>query len=556
MNKHPQPDTAPVTTNLADAAAFLRQRGITEAAVLRASLPQAWGFVKPVRVDDLATLKRQANATGAVIASGAEAAEVSRLVAQLRRRARLLSLLPSARAEEPTAPDAEKDASNAEKPIQNTAKTASDTAEMGPNSAHSAAKTLHLDINEALKAEENAASNAENPTQNAAKTAPKAAEMGPNSAHSAAKILHLDINEALKSEGAAPARAENDAANGMKSAENAAKTAPEAAKTGQNSANNAAQPLPLDMDEALKAEENAAAEGASSAAEPAPDTVETPEKAPESSAANADSGSRRAAEPEKKPADGTAEPLFVVLIDSLAEVPALADLPGAQPELVAVGAIAAEKEAVTDALRRAYACATDTLWEKHADGPIAAKAKYVLSQSRELLARHSTDAAQAAALLLERGHEGGYAFLLGTALSRRYGLPLGEAAEKALPGLQQAMEGTAAEVETLPQLRLRDVPALAEAACRPRRAMARALTVEELAQALRCLYVPMAGPMQAETLLPRQRAFFASGRRASARRSWQRWPAGWTAMKRTLRRRCRPIWASAPSRPTKRRFCW
>ena len=210
------------------------------------------------------------------------------------------------------------------------------------------------------------------------------------------------------------------------------------------------------------------------------------------------------------PENGPERPLFLLLIDTLEAVPALADLPGAQPALAVVAPITAEASAVTEALRLAHACATDTLWERHADSPIAAKAKFVLSQSRALLAQGG-DATQAASLLLERGHEGGYAFQLGAALSQRYGLPRGEAMMLALPGLQQAMEGTAAEAASLPQLRLRDVPALAARARRPRRAMARSLTEEELARALRRLYVPMEGPARVEALIPRQQAFFDSG---------------------------------------------
>lgn len=424
MNKHPQPDTAPVLTDLAEAAQWLRRRGVAEAAVLRAELPQAWGFVKTARVEDFATLKRQAAATGAVIATGAEAADVSHLVGQLRRRAAMMALLPSAKAE-----DAED----------------GDTAAPGEGRP---------------------------------------------------QRLCLDIDEALRVEGAA--RAEEPEAAAEKKPESPAEEEP---KTP--TAEEAAQAP------ASHVKEGAESPAAEAAEKPASPVAEDPAPSPDAPAAE----TLAPAQPTPAAPAGKDEgPVFVLLIDSLAAVPALADLPGAQPDVAVVGAVSASAEDVTDALRMAHACATDTLWEKRFGGPVATKAKNVLTRSRALLEGHSADAGQAAALLLERGHEGGYAFLLGTALSQRYGLPLGEAAEKALPGLQQAMEGTSpAPGAKLPMLRLRDVPALASAARRPRRAMARTLTAEELAQALRTLYVPMDGPAAVEELLPRQRAFFQEG---------------------------------------------
>ena len=95
---------SPITCSMSDAALWLRTHGITEAASRKAAMPEDLPL-KIARGDDLATLKRQLMRTGAILATQEDAAEISRMVAKLRRGNPLLALFSSAKAEEEDAPE-------------------------------------------------------------------------------------------------------------------------------------------------------------------------------------------------------------------------------------------------------------------------------------------------------------------------------------------------------------------------------------------------------------------------------------------------------------------
>ena len=99
---------SPITCSMSDAALWLRTHGITEAASRKAAMPEDLPL-KIARGDDLATLKRQLMRTGAILATQEDAAEISRMVAKLRRGNSLLALLSSAKAEEEDAPEETED---------------------------------------------------------------------------------------------------------------------------------------------------------------------------------------------------------------------------------------------------------------------------------------------------------------------------------------------------------------------------------------------------------------------------------------------------------------
>ena len=99
---------SPITCSMSDAALWLRTHGITEAASRKAAMPEDLPL-KIARGDDLATLKRQLMRTGAILATQEDAAEISRMVAKLRRGNPLLSLFSSAKAEEEDAPEGTED---------------------------------------------------------------------------------------------------------------------------------------------------------------------------------------------------------------------------------------------------------------------------------------------------------------------------------------------------------------------------------------------------------------------------------------------------------------
>ncbi len=90
---------SPITCSMSDAAQWLRSHGITEAASRKAAMPEDLPL-KIARGDDLATLKRQLMRTGAILATQEDAAEISRMVAKLRRGNPLLALFSSAKAED------------------------------------------------------------------------------------------------------------------------------------------------------------------------------------------------------------------------------------------------------------------------------------------------------------------------------------------------------------------------------------------------------------------------------------------------------------------------
>ena len=95
---------SPITCSMSDAALWLRTHGITEAASRKAAMPEDLPL-KIARGDDLATLKRQLMRTGAILATQEDAAEISRMVAKLRRGNPLLALFSSAKAEDEDAPE-------------------------------------------------------------------------------------------------------------------------------------------------------------------------------------------------------------------------------------------------------------------------------------------------------------------------------------------------------------------------------------------------------------------------------------------------------------------
>ena len=95
---------SPITCSMSDAALWLRSHGITEAASRKAAMPEDLPL-KIARGDDLATLKRQLMRTGAILATQEDAAEISRMVAKLRRGNPLLALFSSAKAEDEDAPE-------------------------------------------------------------------------------------------------------------------------------------------------------------------------------------------------------------------------------------------------------------------------------------------------------------------------------------------------------------------------------------------------------------------------------------------------------------------
>ena len=352
-----------VSKSVEETGAWLYSHQVREAAVRHAVLPEALTFVRAQRVEDFAALRRQTELTGVVIAAPEEAAQVSRMVAAMRRKEALKRLLPSAKAEE----------------------------------------KLCLNIDDALEQEK--------PVQT-------------------------------------PQQAPDEAAH---------------------------------------------------AAEPKAEPANAQKAVKESKS-------------KEHPAHAGEEPLFLLVVSDLENIPSLADLPGAQPSWVLVTPIHACEEEIVAALDYARGIATDTLWEKQTKTPAYNAACEALKTCQQMLRERRYSAQDAAVALLCRGHEGGYVYLTGKALSTRYGLKCGKAMRLVLPGFQHLMEGTENTHEVLKPLRIRDIPDLAAQAIHPRKPMARTITRQELEQVLHGIYdAPQSERPQVEALIPQQQAFFDSG---------------------------------------------
>ena len=372
--------TAPIVTrDPAEAAALLQQLGVTHAASLHVTLPAGMNGLILHPVDDLPALRRETRGLGAMIVTGRDAAEASRIAANLRRRgigARFLLL--NAHAEEV-----------------------------------SFEPSLSPDIEDALKNE-----------------APLQAQPLPVVEETVRPALSLNIEDALKNE------------------------------------------LPSTQPDIPQAEDIPAA----------PVITDAPQEAP--------------ALPENAPESKTLQPrqdtLFILLIDSLRDVPALAELPGIQPDLVIVAP--ASGEGTEDALAELRLCAADAAYTK---GTVPAALP--------------EDAAPAALCeaLLHRSPTGGYTACLARALRDKYCLSLTVAADHAIPAIQRVM-GDDATPAPLPALRLRDIDELTDAAAR-RTAKQRKLTAAQLRQAVHSLYAAPEGKPELDDLLAKQRAFFSSG---------------------------------------------
>ncbi len=380
----------PIIASVPEAVAWLREKEITEVSSSKATLPDGLKL-KIARGDDLATLKRQLLRTGAILATPSNAADVSRMVAKLRRRNPLLSLFPSAKAEdEQASPDL----------------TASSDATVSSDDAASPDLAASPEIaasTDATVLSDDAASAEEVPA----------------------------IEEAPAEEAAAPQN-------------------PPEEKTKADTA-------------------------------PAKDVKEK-------------------------------EYFFLLLVDTLENVPSLADLPGAQPDLTIMAPIHACEEELMDALRFAHGVANDTLWERNPDPRWMDTVTSTLTATQTMLDAKTLDASRTAELMLLRGHDGGYVHLLGQAMRAQYNLSLGKAMALVLPVLRQMMEGASDTVVPYPPLKMRDLHLMAEKAVKVSHSMVRTLSEKDLEQALRNLYLRSDGKPVIEELLPKQAAFFATGK--------------------------------------------
>ena len=355
---------APVTRDMSQAAELFAALKVTHAAALHVDLPEGFPLVAH-RVDDLAALRREANALGAMIVSGKDAAAASRMAARMNKKGLLSRFLPAAKAAEDDAP-----------------------------------------------------------------------------------TLSPDIEEAIRNELPQPAPAE----------------VPLAA-------------VPVEVPEVTE--------------EPA-EAPAAPEK-PEQPAAPA-------------PREGV---VFLVYVDSLEDVPSLVELPGAQPDLVIVGDVAADEARLRDCLAEVLACGTDTAWCKGGEKSLAALGA---AQAEKLLAQaEAPDPQEVAVLLLRRGYTGGYCRRLAGALSAMYDLPMADAVNAALSALRRVMDGDVCAVPAVPGMHLMDVDDLVQVMMKPIPAPKKQLSADELRQVARSLYaVPEKGASLDERMA-RQRALFDSG---------------------------------------------
>ena len=361
MKKFPQP--APVTRDMNEAAKLLSAMKVTHAAALHVALPADLPLVLH-QVDDLAALKREAGALGAMIVSGRDAAAASRVAAQLQGKGGMMRFLPHAKAAEEDEP-----------------------------------------------------------------------------------ALSPDIEEAIKNELPQPAPAEVPPA---------------------------AVPVELPVVEET-----------------------TPEPVPAESAPKQEAPA---------PREGVT---FIVYVDDLTGVPSLPELPGAQPDLVIVGDVAAEESLIRACLHEVMACGTDTGFVKGFEQSPAVSAA---AQAEALLAREApVDPGEVAVLMLRRGFTGGYASLLSGGLQGLYGLTAEEAVRAALPCVKRLM-GEDAAVKPLAALRLRDVDDLARVMYKPSPALKKKLSLAQLEEGVRGLCLRWEGRPDLDETLAAQRQLFAGGK--------------------------------------------
>ena len=417
--KSKEPFSANTIVTIPEAAAWLKEKSIAEVSSAKATLPDGLNL-KVSRGDDLATLKRHLLRTGAVLATASNAADVSRMMAKLRRGNPLLSLLPSAKAEDE--------------------KTNLDDALLNERTSSGLNASSGLDTSSDLN----------------------------TSSDSVASPDLASTSDATPS-AEEPAAVEKSVPEAQTASE--AQTAPEA------------QEAPETQEASPAQEEQPAGEVPASA-------QEVPPAAPKA---------------EK-------EYFFLLLIDTLENVPSLADLPGALPDLTIIAPIHACEEEVMESLRFAHGVANDTLWECHPDACWTDAVTSTLTASRAMLDARTVDAERAARLLLLRGHDGGYVHLLGQAVHTQYGLPLGKAMALVLPALRQTMEGASDAVVPYAPLRMRDLHLLAEKAVQVKHPMVRTLKQKDLELTMRQLYLHPEDRAVIEDLLPNQRAFFATGK--------------------------------------------
>ena len=223
-----------------------------------------------------------------------------------------------------------------------------------------------------------------------------------------------------------------------------------------------------------------------------------------------------AAEEAEVPAVSFERPAFILLLDDLASVPSLADLPGAQPDIIVALPQLAEQseEQVREALMRVVAVSIDTLCAKTPVPGIAGMVSGAHQQAAEALQSGECTPLTAAELLLARGMDSGMLYSIGHAVAARCGMKPGKAMVCAAPAVAPALgcDLAGSDVTPVDELRLCDIPPIAAEVEKKAYPTRIPLKRNSIAKLLHRLYALRSEPTPVEDLIALQEKFFRSGR--------------------------------------------